>query len=212
MCLGYGILHMRREDLARALPVLERGLEVARRGSIYLYLFSIAAAAGRAQVLTGRVKEGLALITECVNEAAARFSALGHAVRLAWLAEALLVAGEPEPAWERAQQALDYSRRFKEKGQEAWTLHLLGEISGQRDPGDLESAERFYREALVIAGPLGMRPAMARCQLGLGELHARGGRGPAAQEHLRLAFESFRDMGIASLQARAERQLDASPR
>ena len=212
MCLGYGILHMRREDLDRALPVLERGLEVARRGSIYLYLFSIAAAAGRAQVLTGRVKEGLALITECVNEAASRFSALGHAVRLACLAEALLVAGEPEPAWERAQQALDYSRRFKEKGQEAWTLHLLGEISGQRDPGDLESAEGFYREALAIAEPLGMRPAMAHCHLGLGELHTRGGRGPAGQEYLRRAFESFRDMGIASLQARAERQLDAPPR
>jgi class 3 adenylate cyclase/tetratricopeptide (TPR) repeat protein len=207
MCLGYGTLQMRREDLGGALPVLERGLEVARRGSIYVYVFSIAAAAGRAQVFTGRVKEGLALITEFVNEAASRFSSLGHSVRLACLAEGLLVAGEHDAAWTRGQEALDYARRFRERGQEAWTLHLLGDIASQRHPDNHETAERFYREAMAIAEPLGMRPAVAHCHLGLGELYVRAGRRDGAQEHLRTASGLFRDMGIASLHARAERQL-----
>jgi len=211
MCLGFGTLHMRREDLDRALPVLERGLDVARRGNIYVYVFSLGAAAGRAQVLTGRVKEGLALITEFVNEAASRVSALGHSVRLTCLAEGLLEAGELEPAWERAQEALGYSRRFRERGHEAWALHLLGEIARRRHPPDLEGAEGFYRDAMAIAEPLGMRPALAHCHLGLGELFAQAGRGEAAQGHLRTAAVSFREMEIRSLQARAERQLDAPP-
>ena len=207
MCLGFGTLLMRREDLDRALPVLERGMEVGRRGSIYVYVFSLAAAVGRAQVLTGRVKEGLALMTEVVNEAASKDAALGQATRLAWLAEGLLVAGEHEPAWDRAQQALEISRRFREKGQEAWTLHLLGEVAGQRHPDDHETAERFYRDAMLAAEPLGMRPAVAHCHLGLGELHTRAGRREEAQEYLRTASGLFRDMGIASLHARAERHL-----
>jgi len=36
MCLGLGLLHMRHNDLDRALAVLERGLDVGRRGNIYL--------------------------------------------------------------------------------------------------------------------------------------------------------------------------------
>jgi tetratricopeptide (TPR) repeat protein len=206
MCLGFGILLMRREDLDRALPVLERGMEVGRRGSIFVYVFTLAAAVGRVQVLTGRIKEGLALMTEVMNDSIARKMALGQAVRLAWLAEGLLVAEEYEPAWERALESLDHSRRLNEKGQEAWTLHLLGDIAGRRRPDDLEGAERFYRDAMAIAEPLGMRPAVAHCLLGLGELYARAGRGEVAQAHLRTAAGSFRDLGITPLQARAERQ------
>ena len=205
MCLGFGILLMRREDLDRALPVLERGMEVGRRGNIYVYVFSLVAAVGRVWALTGRVKEGLALMTEVMNDSIAKKMALGQAVRLAWLAEGLLAAEEYEPAWERALESLDYARRLNEKGQEAWTLHLLGEIAGRRQPGDVEGPERFYRDALAIAEPLGMRLAVAHCHLGLGELYARGGR-ETAQVHLHTAAASFRDMGITVLQARAERQ------
>ena len=59
---------------------------------------------------------------------------------------------------------------------------------------------------MAIAEPLGMRPAVAHCLLGLGELYARTERGEA-QTHLHTAAGLFRDLGIASLQARAERQL-----
>jgi tetratricopeptide (TPR) repeat protein len=207
MCLGFGIFHMRREDLERALPVLERGMEVGRRGSIYVYVFSLVAAVGRVQALTGRVKEGLALMTEVMEDSRARKMALGQAVRLAWLAEGLLVAEEYEPAWERALESLDYSRRFNERGQEAWTLHLLGDIAGRRQPGAVDETERFYRDAMAIAEPLGMRPAVAHCLLGLGELYVRAGREESAQTHLHNAAGLFRDMGITSLHARAERQL-----
>jgi tetratricopeptide (TPR) repeat protein len=210
MCLGYGTLHMRREDLAAALPVLERGLDVARRGSIYVYVFSLAAAAGRAQALTGRAQEAVALITDFVNQAEARFSALGHSVRLTCLAEALLAAGDVDAAWTRGLQSLDYARRYNEKGHEAWSLHLLGDIARRRDPDDVERAQGFYKDAMSIAAPRGMRPAVAHCHLGLGELYGRAGRPAESREHLRAASDLFRDLGIASLRERAERQLGAS--
>ena len=210
MCLGFGIFHMRREDLERALPVLERGMEVGRRGSIYVYVFSLAAAVGRVQALTGRIKEGLALMTEVMEDSRARKMALGQAVRLAWLAEGLLVAEEYEPAWERALESLDYSRRLNERGQEAWTLHLLGDIAGRRQPGALDDVERFYRDAMAIAEPLGMRPAVAHCHLGLGRADVRTGRREVCPGTPAQRGQLFRDLGIASLQARAAAARHAS--
>jgi tetratricopeptide (TPR) repeat protein len=206
-CLGLGLLQMRRDDLQRAIPVLERGLLVGRRGNIFLYVFTVSAAIGRAYALTGRVTEGLALISEAVKEAESRNATLGQAVRVAWLAEAHLVDGEYEHARTRAQEALDLSRRFNEKGQEAWTLHLLGDIAARRVPADVEAAEGLYRQAMTVAEALGMRPALAHCHLGLGEVRVRAGRQEAAREHLLTASVLFRDMGLASLLERAERQL-----
>jgi len=196
MCLGLGILHMRRGDLERAIPVLERGLAVGHRWSIFIYVFSVSAAVGRAYALTGRVKEGLALITDGVKKAESRFSALGHAVRLAWLAEAHSVAGEYERARDRAQESLALSRRFKEKGQEAWTLHLLGEIAGRRDPANVEGTERFHRDAMTVAEALGMRPLVAHCHLGLGKLCRRVGNRQQAHEHLITATTMYREMDM----------------
>jgi len=210
MCLGLGIVHMRRDDLDRAIPVLERGMAVGRRWSIFVYVFTLAAAVGRAYALTGRVHEGLALVTESVSDAKSRVAALGHAVRVAWLAEAHLAAGEYERAREHAQDALALSRRYKEKGQEAWTLHLLGEITRRREPADLEGAERFYREAMTIAGALGMRPALAHGQLGLGELLSQAGRRDDARTSLAAASALFAGMGLAPLQERADRHLGGS--
>jgi len=209
ICLGLGIVHMRMEDVERARVVLERGLVVGRRGSIFLYVYSVAAAVGRLDVLAGRVTEGLALINETVSEAESKGATLGHALRLAWLAEGYVVIGDYERAWTVAQKAADLSRRHREKGQEAWTLHLLGEIAGRRRPADVESAAHLFEQAMAIAQDLGMRPAVAHCHLGLGELHARAGRLGAAREQLTEALLLFRQMGLASMVERTERQLSA---
>jgi len=207
MCLGLGLLHMRHNDLDRALAVLERGLDVGRRGSIYLYVLTVAAAVGRVYALTGRIAEGVALITGSVKEAESKNAALAHPLRLAWLAEAHLAAGEYEHAWHRAEEAIALSRRYKEKGQEVWTLHLLGEIATRRDPADVEGAERLYRQAMTAADALGMRPAIAHCRLSLGELQVRAKHWDAARKHLEGAAALFRCMGMASLQERAEGKL-----
>ena len=48
-----------------------------------------------------------------------------------------------------------------------WTGSLLVAPAG---------AEPHYRKALSLAGELGMRPLLARCHLGLGQLLARTGQ------------------------------------
>jgi hypothetical protein len=98
---------------------------VGRRGNIFLYLYSVAAAMGRALAVTGRLVEGLALMSEVVTEASAKHQPLGHSLRLMWLAEGYLAAGDYASAWARAQEALEFSRRYKEKGQEVWSAPLV---------------------------------------------------------------------------------------
>jgi hypothetical protein len=120
------------------------------------------------------------------------------------------VAGDLDGAWTRGQEALDYARRFMERGQEAWTLHLLGDIASRRGVSPPDEPEGLYRAAMVIAEPLEMRPAIAHCHLGLGELYARTARREPAREHLRIAAAAFRAMGIASFQERAEQRLVAT--
>ena len=46
-------------------------------------------------------------------------------------------------------EALSLAQRQQERGHEAWSLRLLGEIASRRDPRDAETAETYYREALT---------------------------------------------------------------
>jgi hypothetical protein len=48
---------------------------------------------------------------------------------------------------------------------------LLGDIATHPDRFDVESGEAYYRKALALAEPGGMRPLIAHCYLGLGKLY-----------------------------------------
>ena len=64
------------------------------------------------------------------------------------------------------------------------------------DRFDAQSAEAHYQSALALAKPRGMRPLVAHCHLGLGRLYRRTGKGPVAQEHITIAAEFYREMGM----------------
>ena len=59
---------------------------------------------------------------------------------------------------------------------------------------------------MALGAKLEMRPALAHCRLGLGELHGRAGRHDLAEPHLAAAAALFGEMGIPSLRDRAARQ------
>jgi hypothetical protein len=92
------------------------------------------------------------------------------------------------------RRALDLAHRQKERGNEAWVLHLLGMIAAHTHATDLESAQKYYRRALAPANELGMRPLVAHCHLGLGKLYARTGKREQAQEHLTTATTMYHEM------------------
>ena len=154
-------------------------MEVGRRGSIYVYVFTPGGRGGRGmQVLTGRIKDGLALMTEVVEDSRAEEDARsGRRSASPGSREGLLVAEEYEPAWERALEVAGlFAPPSARRGQEAWTLHLLGDIAGRRQPGAPDDAERFYRDAMAIAEPLRHASRGGALPLGLGELYVRTGR------------------------------------
>jgi tetratricopeptide (TPR) repeat protein len=123
---------------------------------------------------------------------------------MTWLAEGHLLAGRTDEAGALARQAVELARAQKERGHEAWALRLLGEIASRREPLDAAATEGHYRQALGLATELGMRPLVAHCHLGLGQLCSRAGRPDPAQENLTIATRMYREMGMAFWLTRTE--------
>ena len=106
-----------------------------------------------------------------------------------------------------AQRALEQTREHTERGNEASTLHLLGEIAAQHDPPDVATAEAHYRAAMTLATELGMRPLLAHCHLGLGTLAGRTGDRAKAEAHLTTAKTHYREMDMRFWLEQAEAEL-----
>ena len=71
---------------------------------------------------------------------------------------------------------------------------------------DPEEAEASYRQALVLAGELELRPLAARGHLGLGKLHRRTGNREQAQNHLTTATAMYREMEMHFWLVEAEQE------
>jgi tetratricopeptide (TPR) repeat protein len=95
-----------------------------------------------------------------------------------------------------ALRALEHARQHHERGNEAWTLRLIGEILARRDPPDVDKASDSYRQAMALAEELGMRPLTAHCLLGLATLLGHVGKAHEAREHLSAAATLFGDMDM----------------
>jgi tetratricopeptide (TPR) repeat protein len=130
-----------------------------------------------------------------------------HPLLLAYLGEAHLLARRREDALEVVRRALALAHRQKERGNEAWILRLLGEITEQSDPPDQESAPAYYRQALARADELGMRPLAAHCHLGLAKLYYRTDKRDQAQGHLATAVTMYREMGMRFWLEKAEAEM-----
>jgi tetratricopeptide (TPR) repeat protein len=168
-------------------------LRLCRFWQIPIPLVLVTSQLGYAYALSGRLAEAVPLLAEAVELSKGRW---GRSQRMAWLAEAHLLASRPDEAGELGRQALELARAQKERGHEAWALRLLGEIATRRDPLDPAATADHYRQALALATELGMRPLMAHCHLGLGKLYRRAGRPNPAQEQLTMARTMYREMGM----------------
>jgi tetratricopeptide (TPR) repeat protein len=173
---GIGHLYLRKGDVHRGIPVLERGLELCQVWHISTLFPMVASRLGYAYALSGRVSEALPLLEQAVEQAASMGIMVNHSRMIGSLSEAYLLDGRVEDANAMARRALALSRDHQERGNEALALRLLGEIAAHRDPPEVEQAESYYHEARALADELGMRPLLAHCHLGLGVLYAQIGR------------------------------------
>ena len=186
MYRGMGHLHLRRGDLHQATLALEHGLEICQGVDSPPLFHAVSSALGYAYALSGRSAEAISLLEEGVKRL---IDGEGKSQRTIWLSEAYLLAGREADARAAAQRALGLARHHKERGYEAYTLRLLGEIAAREDPLDIGKAEDHYRQALALAEELGMRPLIAHCHVGLGKLYRRIGSRQQAKEHLTTATQ-----------------------
>jgi class 3 adenylate cyclase/tetratricopeptide (TPR) repeat protein len=199
-----GELYLVQGDLEPAIRVLEPGLALCRASGDRTWLRRFAGGLGYAYALQGRPAEGRALLEEASSEALRTGGRINHARWVAWLSEVCRLAGRREEAWQHAHQALDLARQYKERGNEARALHQLGVVQAHADPPDAIQAEAHYQQALALAEELGMRPLVAHCHLGLGQLYCQTGHGEQARIELATAIDLYRAMDMTFWLPQAE--------
>jgi len=193
---GLGYLYLRKGDLDKAIQFLERCGELSRVWTIPAWVLGVVSYMGYAHVLSGRLADGLSLLEPAIEEISLCQDLTGYAVSLANLSEAYALANREEDASRLVNQAIDFARGRKRRHHEAWALRALGKIAAHRDPPDTETAEASYRQAMAIADELRMRPVVADCHLGLGQLYGRAGKRQEACEHLTTAATMYREMDM----------------
>ncbi|MCI0528068.1 MAG: tetratricopeptide repeat protein, partial [Nitrospira sp.] len=203
-CYSAGFLYLRKGEFPKAIVLLERGLALSQTRDISFYLPSINSALGYTYALSGRVPEAIPLLEQAVEQMVSKKTVGLLSLLVGWLSESYLWTGQIDKALELALHALDLSRKYKERGHEAWTLRLLGEIHTHQVPPNVEEAEDYYRQAMVLAEELGMRPLVAHGHFGLGNLYYKVGRPEQARDELSTALELFRSMEMTFWLNRAE--------
>jgi class 3 adenylate cyclase/tetratricopeptide (TPR) repeat protein len=209
-CMGVGGLHVLRGDVDSAITVAGRGVEVCRTWEIQTPLPISGAHLGYAHALAGRPDQGVGMLAEAVATADRIKTTMCHALSMAWLSEALLLAGRPAEALEQAERALTLARQRGERGALAWALRVRAEIAACDGRSGVDLAEAAYHEPLALAEELGMRPLQAHCHFGLGKLYRRIGRAEEAYAELTTTVEMLREMGMAFWLPEAEAELAAT--
>jgi tetratricopeptide (TPR) repeat protein len=209
VCVGYGYAHARCGSADKAIPLLERALQLCRTYAIDIQVPWTASSLGFAYALAGSHEAGV----EHAEHAVERADSLGitryQPLRVTLLSNAYLLAGRCEDAHAAAQRALELARRYQEKGPEAWALYLIAASVTQFEPHQRKEVLDNYLAALNLADELGMRPLIAHCHFGLGELHQRMGNSSEARAELSQATEMYRQMDMQFYLRQAEEVLKA---
>jgi tetratricopeptide (TPR) repeat protein len=199
-----GLTHLHRGDLPRATPLLERNLELCRTWQFAYQTPFAAAALGTAYALAGRPDDATELAASAVEGFRSGKVHYWPAFILLCAGRIYLSAGRIDEATSHAQEGLAIARRLGARGSEANALCLSADIVAT---GGAEDADGFYRAAVALAEPRGMRPLMAHCHLGLGKMHHRTGNPGQAQEHLTIATAMYGEMGMTYWLEQAEAEL-----
>src|SRR5262249_41549228 len=204
---GIGMLALRQGDLSRAPPLLERAAGLCHEADFPAYFPWMVAALGAAYARCGRVTDAVSLLTQAIDQAIAMEMRSFQVLCYLSLGEAQVLAGRLEDAHVLTEHTLALTREHQERGNQAYALHLLGEIAARRDPPDSTLAEAHYRAALALANELGMHPLQAHCHRSLGILYGRVGRGQQARATLFTAIALYRAMEMTFWLPQAEATL-----
>ena len=205
-CLGLGGVRVRIGEFEAAITILMRGFATSEQ--VPLLRPPIAADLGVALARCGRIAEGLSYVDAAVEGATQMGRMSRLPLLLAKCGEIHLLAADPDAATRLAQTALALATEQKERGNEVYARHLLGEILETAE-GAADEARRHFAAALSLARELGMRPLAAHCHAGLARYFARAGEPGKAHEHLTTAATMYREMSMRFWLAQLEREAGA---
>ncbi len=202
-----GSSHLRKGDTQKALYLVQRWLQTYAAADVPLPQLIMAARVGEVFNMSGQLDDALALLERAWQFAESKnILAFGQQV-LAFLGDAYGHAGRIDEAVMAGQRALNLARKLGQRGDEARTLYLLGNIYTYRASANVRPVRDSYQQALALAHELNMRPLEAQCHFALGELAKKAGEPRGAQEQFSAALSMFRDMGMQSWLAKAEAAL-----
>jgi tetratricopeptide (TPR) repeat protein len=190
------MFRLRQRDIQMAILMLERGLALCQSTSIRLHIPLLTASLGAAYALAGRGVEARPLLDQTLEHVTTGGRFIHHAHVLIELCEALLLASRVEDAGVLANHLLDLSRTHTGRGYQAHAYRLLGEVARHREPPDVDQATAHYRQALILANELNMRPLQAHCHRGLGMLYAQIGQREQACAALSTAIALYQSMDM----------------
>jgi tetratricopeptide (TPR) repeat protein len=200
-----GTRHLLQGNWANARTQIERRIAEVRTANVTLTLpWAVAHSAwalaqlGEANEARNRLREGEQLLEYQVARGIVGQRVSGYHS----MGRACLVLGQLDEARRLADRAIESSSG--NHGFVAYARHLLGDVAAHPDRFDAERGETCYREALALAEPRGMRPLVAHCYFGLGNLCRRTGRREQAQEHLATATTMYREMDMRFWLEKAE--------
>jgi class 3 adenylate cyclase/tetratricopeptide (TPR) repeat protein len=188
-------LHLLKGEWTRARSLIEHWIEVARAGNVVLQFPTaiasfawVTAQLGAASEALDAVREGERLIErQATSGVVVNRGSVYHAI-----GRASLLLGRLDEAHRLADRAVESAS--SQLGFAAHALHLLGDIATHHDQFDAEAGGSYYRRALALAEPRGMRPLVAHCHRGLGELYRSAGKERKAEKRLATATSMYRDM------------------
>jgi tetratricopeptide (TPR) repeat protein len=187
--------------------MLERGLALSQSADIPLQFPITASLLSAAYALAGRAVEALPLLDQMLERLATGRHMILHELVLTELSEACLLVGRVDEAGALAARLLELSHTHTGPGYQAHACRLLGEVARRREPPDVDQAAGYYRQALVLAEEIGMRPLQAHCHLGLGTLFAKVSQREQARAALSAAIDLYRTMDMTFWLPQAEAAL-----
>jgi class 3 adenylate cyclase/tetratricopeptide (TPR) repeat protein len=198
---GTGMVLLLRGNAGEAAGIFNHLLNLCRAHDLDAYISRVTAALGCAKARSGQVADGLQLLREAVSLDRSAEPRTTHAFALAALAEASLLAGYGEKALSHVTESLRQTEKYRERGEEAyarWLLATIMSVIGE----DFEAARNAFEDAASLAAELGLKPLLAHCYLGLGDLDERCGG----------TRSSHRERGLMLLETLRMRQwIDLSP-
>jgi len=194
--LGLAHLQSARGELSQAARLFERAVAQCRDWSFTLLSPMAMAPLGHVYALSGRPEEGVSWLQQALTAYETAGIGWRHSIGVAQLGEAYLLADRTEDALLCADRAVKLARERGERGYEAWSLRLLGEIASHHSRPDVATGKAHYDACMALASELEMRPLVAHCHLGLGTLDRRAGKREQAHEHLSTATTMYREMHV----------------